>query len=156
MLRLAINVAEGDAPPANYALTPGRGVTLTQAVTRWCWRTDPCCCTRRLARPRPWAARGGGLTVVNHPWLNGSTPSGLRGSWRSTGACVVDDHAPVGGLADRVARALADHGLPTAGSSSRSGSRAIRLAARPARYQHHGLGGALAERLLAGAGTCPR
>jgi transketolase len=102
------------------------------------------------------AARGAGLTVVNHPWLNRVDPDWLAqlvAPYRRV--CVVDDHSPVGGLADRVARTLADHGLLEGREFLTLGVEGYPACGAPGEVlKFHGLeAGMLAERLLEGTGA---
>jgi transketolase len=66
--------------------------------------------------------------------------------------CVVDDHAPVGGLADRVARVMAEHGLMDRREFLGLGVEQYPACGAPGEVlRHHGLEGTvLAERLLEG------
>ncbi len=156
MLRLAIGPSpRAIALPANYALTPGRGVTLTQGGDTVVLAYGPVLLHETLGAAEAMAARGGGLTVVNHPWLNRVDAEWLArlvAPYRRV--CVVDDHAPVGGLADRVARALADHGLLDGREFLALGVEGYPACGAPGEVlRHHGLeAGALAERLLAWRG----
>ena len=156
MLRLAIGPSpRAIALPASYALTPGRGVTLTQGCDTVVLAYGPVLLHETLGAAEAMAARGGGLTVVNHPWLNRVDAEWLArlvAPYRRV--CVVDDHAPVGGLADRVARALADHGLLDGREFLALGVEGYPACRAPGEVlRYHGLeAGALAERLLAWRG----
>jgi transketolase len=106
-----------------------------------------------LVAAESMAARGSGLTVVNHPWLNlvdARWLASLIGPYRRV--CVVDDHAPVGGLADRVARVMTEHGLLEGREFLALGVGPFPACGAPGEVlRHHGLEGTLlAERLLEG------
>ena len=109
-----------------------------------------------LVAAETMAARGSGLTVVNHPWLNRVDPAWLAALVRPyRRVCVVDDHAPVGGLGDRVARVMAEHGLLEGREFLSFGVDRYPACGAPGEVlRHHGLEGtAMAERLLEGTGA---
>jgi transketolase len=95
MIRLCI----GPSPrtidlPADYRLSPGRGVALTEG--------DDALLAAELLADRDF-----GLEVVNLPFLNRLDSAWLRGLTRPfTHLFVLEDHAPVGGLADVLLRTL--------------------------------------------------
>lgn len=154
VLRLAI----GPSPrkitlPAGYALAPGRGTVLTEGGDTVVLAYGPVLLHETLVAAETMAARGAGLTVVNHPWLNRVDPEWLTtlvGPYRRV--CVVDDHASVGGLADRVARVMAEHGLLEGREFRAFGLDGFPACGAPGEVlRHHGLDGpALAEQLLEG------
>jgi transketolase len=154
VLRLAIGPSPRPiALPADYALTPGRGVVLTEGGDTVVLAYGPVLLHETLVAAETMAARGSGLTVVNHPWLNQvdvAWLAALVGPYRRV--CVVDDHAPVGGLADRVARALAENGLLEGRDFLGLGVESFPACGAPGEVlRHHGLEGTLvAERLLEG------
>ena len=157
VLRLAI----GPSPrtielPADYAFLPGRGTVLTEGGDTVVLAYGPVLLHETLVAAETMAARGSGLTVVNHPWLNRVDPdwlAALVGPYRRV--CVVDDHSPVGGLADRVARVLAEHGLLAGREFLAFGVERYPACGAPGEVlRHHGLDGTvLAERLLEGTGA---
>jgi transketolase len=157
VLRLAI----GPSPrmialPPGYALAPGRGVSLTQGGDTVVLAYGPVLLHETLGAAELMTARGAGLTVVNHPWLNRVDAEWLArlvAPYRRV--CVVDDHAPVGGLADRVARTLADHGLLEGREFLALGVDGYPACGAPGEVlRHHGLDAtSLAERFLEGSGA---
>jgi transketolase len=157
VLRLAIGPSpRAIALPAGYALMPGRGVPLTQGGDTVVLAYGPVLLHEALGAAEMMAARGARLTVVNHPWLNRVDPDWLAqlvAPYRRV--CVVDDHSPVGGLADRVARTLADHGLLEGREFLALGVEGYPACGAPGEVlKFHGLeAGTLAERLLEGTGA---
>jgi transketolase len=158
VLRLAI----GPSPrpivlPAGYALRPGRGVALSDGGDTVVLAYGPVLLHEALVAAETLAGRGQGLTVVNHPWLNRVDAAWLAelvAPFRRV--CVVDDHAPVGGLADRVARTLAEQGLLEGREFLAFGVDGYPACGAPGEVlRYHGLeGGALAGRLVE-AGALP-
>jgi transketolase len=154
MLRLAI----GPSPrsiglPPGYTLTPGRGTILTEGGDTVVLAYGPVLLHETLVAAETMAARGSGLTVVNHPWLNrvdAEWLAALVGPYRRV--CVVDDHSPVGGLADRVARVMAEAGLLDGREFLAFGVDGYPACGAPGEVLRcHGLEGTvLAERLLEG------
>ncbi|HET9039774.1 MAG TPA: transketolase C-terminal domain-containing protein [Gemmatimonadales bacterium] len=157
VLRLAIGPSpRAIALPAGYTLTPGRGVALTQGGDTVVLAYGPVLLHEALGAAEMMAARGAGLTIVNHAWLNRVDPDWLAqlvAPYRRV--CVVDDHSPVGGLADRVARTLADHGLLEGREFLALGVEGYPACGAPGEVlKFHGLeAGTLAERLLEGTGA---
>ncbi|HTV23506.1 MAG TPA: transketolase C-terminal domain-containing protein, partial [Polyangiaceae bacterium] len=109
---VAIRLAIGPCPrsitlPADYRLTPGRGVALAHGgdATLFCY--GPVMSHEALTAAELLAARGIGLSVINMPWLNRVDLDWLEQAVGDTRAVfVLDDHAPVGGLGDYVLNAL--------------------------------------------------
>jgi transketolase len=154
VLRLAIGPSPRSiALPASYAFAPGRGTVLTEGGDTVLLAYGPVLLHEALVAAESMTARGSGLTVVNHPWLNlvdARWLASLIGPYRRV--CVVDDHAPVGGLADRVARVMTEHGLLEGREFLALGVDRFPACGAPGEVlRHHGLEGALlAERLLEG------
>jgi transketolase len=154
VLRLAIGPSPRSiALPASYAFAPGRGTVLTEGGDTVLLAYGPVLLHEALVAAESMAARGSGLTVVNHPWLNlvdARWLASLIGPYRRV--CVVDDHAPVGGLADRVARVMTEHGLLEGREFLALGVGPFPACGAPGEVlRHHGLEGTLlAERLLEG------
>jgi transketolase len=154
VLRLAIGPSPRIIPlPDGYAFEPGRGTVLTEGGDTVLLAYGPVLLHEALGAAETMAARGSGLTVVAHPWLNRVDAAWLAtlvGPFRRV--CVVDDHATVGGLADRVARVMAEHGLLEGRDLLALGVDGYPACGAPAEVlRHHGLDGAgLAERLLEG------
>jgi transketolase len=137
--------------PKDYRLTPGRGVALRDGKDAVLFAYGPVMLHEALSASEQLQQRGFGLKVVNLPWLNR-----VDRDWLNTeiGACrtvyVLEDHAPVGGLGDRLAAVLF-------GSPSSPALRFVKFAVEgypacgtPAEaLQAHGLDGAsLAKRIL--------
>ncbi len=160
VLRLAI----GPSPrsivlPARYAFVPGRGAVLTEGGDTVVLAYGPVLLHEALVAAETMAARGSGLTVVDHPWLNRVDADWLAALVRPyRRVCVVDDHAPVGGLGDRVARVMAEHGLMEGREFLALGVDRYPACGAPGEVlRHHGLEGTvLAERLLEGTGAAGR
>jgi transketolase len=159
MLRLAIGPSPRSIPlPADYAFEPGRGTVLTEGGDTVLLAYGPVLLHEVLVAAETMTARGGGLTVVNHPWLNRVDTrwlAALVGPYRRV--CVVDDHSVVGGLGDRVARAMAEHGLMEGREFLGLGIEDFPACGAPGEVlRHHGLEGTvLAERLLEGTASVP-
>ena len=155
VLRLAIGPSPRSiALPADYAFEPGRGTVLSEGGDTVLLAYGPVLLHEALVAAETMAARGSGLTVVSHPWLNQVEPrwlASLVGPYRRV--CVVDDHSPVGGLADRVARTLAELGLLEGREFLGLGVEQFPACGAPGEVlRYHGLEGtALAERLLDGS-----
>jgi transketolase len=94
--------------------------------------------------------RGFGLKVVNLPWLNRIDAGWLA---ETIGDCsslfVLEDHAPVGGLGDRLLDALVSHRLLGARSFEKFAVEGYPACGTPTEaLQHHRLNGqSLAERI---------
>jgi transketolase len=155
VLRLAIGPSPRSiALPASYAFAPGRGTVLTEGGDTVLLAYGPVLLHEALVAAETMASSGSGLTVVNHPWVNRVDAAWLAALVRPyRRVCVVDDHAPVGGLADRVARALAEHGLMEGREFLALGVERYPACGAPGEVlRHHGLEGTvLAERLLEGS-----
>ena len=154
MLRLII----GPSPrkielPAEYALTPGRGVALTEGNDALLFAYGPVMLHEALKASEILKEQGFGLKVVNTPWLNRVDAGWLKGAVAGFDTLyVLEDHAPVGGLGDFLLGALVENGLL-------GGARFRKIAVEgypasgtpPEVLQHHGLDGAsLAKRIQAG------
>ncbi len=113
MIRLAI----GPSPrlvelPEGYRLTPGVGAVLAEGDDAVLFAYGPVMLHEALLASELLRARGFGLRVVNMPWLNRVDRSWLAGVVESVSyVAVLDDHAPVGGLGDRILEALAAEGV---------------------------------------------
>jgi transketolase len=84
-------------------LTPGRDAIL--------FAYGPVMLHEALVASELLAQRGVGLSVVNHPWVNLVDERWLRELVAPYATvAVLDDHAPVGALADRLLAALVEGG----------------------------------------------
>lgn len=112
MLRLTI----GPCPraitlPEGYALVPGRGVELAHGAGALLFAYGPVMLHEALLASELLAERGFGLRVVNMPWLNRVDPDWLvELATPYANLFVVEDHAPVGGLADTLLKVLVQTG----------------------------------------------
>jgi transketolase len=104
VLRLAIGPSPRSiALPAGYRFSVGRGARLTEGLDALLFAYGPVMLHEALSASELLAARRFGLSVVNHPWLNRFDVDWLRDLIEPYQVvCVLDDHAPVGGLADRL------------------------------------------------------
>lgn len=97
--------------PPDYAFLPGRGTILRQGRDAALFAYGPIMLHEALTAAERLQGRLS-LKVVNMPWLNRIDPDWLAevvGGLR--GVFVVEDHAPAGGLGDRVLAALAGRRL---------------------------------------------
>jgi transketolase len=95
--------------PAGYRLTPGHGAALTQGQDAILFAYGPVMLHEALLASELLAERDFGLKVVNLPWLNRVDPAWLEETIRPYGlGFVLEDHAPVGGLADHLLSILAN------------------------------------------------
>ncbi len=153
----AIRLAIGPSPrrivlPSDYRLRPGRGVALTAGNDALLFAYGPVMLHEALTAAELLAAQGFGLRVVNMPWLNRFDMTWLAETVAGyERVFVLEDHAPVGGLADRMIVALHNAGLL-------QGRRVVTLAVEgypacgtPAEaLAFHGLDGASLARRLRG------
>lgn len=111
MIRLAI----GPCPrrielPADYSLQLGRGTVLADGADAIVFAYGPVMLAEALGA-HELARRTLGIRVVNMPWLNRCDVAWLTAQvapYRKV--FVIDDHAPVGGLADFLLATLASAG----------------------------------------------
>ena len=152
----AVRLAIGPSPrviplPDGYRLRFGHGVAVTEGTDGVLLAYGPVMLHEAMVAAEQLGERGFGLRVVNVPWLNRVDPSWLADVVSAHSVIhVLDDHAPVGGLADHLVSTLL-----TAGSLG--SRRVVKFAVEgypacgtPAEaLRHHGLDGAsLASRIL--------
>ena len=130
--------------PADYRLSPGRGVVLREGTDAVLFAYGPVMIHETLVAAELLAAKGVSVRVVNMPWLNRVDPSWLEGILRGMDfAYVVEDHSPVGGLCSHLLGIASDNGH-AAGTSLRcfgvSGLPAC--GTPPEALKYHGLDGA--------------
>lgn len=136
---------------ADYALQPGRGTILHQGSDAVMFAYGPVMLHEALTAAERLQESGLQLRVVNMPWLNRIDIEWLEATIQDTSAiCVLEDHAPFGGLSDSL--------LATLNRQNWLGSRSVQTFAvqglpmwgTPAEALHyHGLDGkSLAERIL--------
>jgi len=98
--------------PPGYALTPGKGVALTQGDDVAVFAYGPVLLAEAVRAAPTAAAEGLGLRVINLPWLNHFDDEWLKGAL--AGCCAVlclDNHVVSGGQGERLAARLAVLGL---------------------------------------------
>ncbi|NOZ71195.1 MAG: 1-deoxy-D-xylulose-5-phosphate synthase [Chloroflexi bacterium] len=108
----AIRLVIGPSPrriklPKDYRLQVGRGVTLAEGDDAVLFAYGPVMMHEALLAHELLAEQGCGLRVVNMPWLNRIDTAWLLDAigGRKT-VYVLEDHAPRGGLGDRLREAL--------------------------------------------------
>lgn len=113
MIRLII----GPSPrkislPVDYKLALGRGVALTEGKHALLFAYGPVMLHEALLASEILASKGFSLKVVNMPWLNRFDCEWLADIVASVKKLIVlEDHAPIGGLADRLQPVLQNLGL---------------------------------------------
>lgn len=137
--------------PADYKLTFGRGIALTEGNDAVLFAYGPVMIHEALVAAERLSKNGFGLRVINMPWLNRVDAEWLKQSLDGLQSVyVLEDHAPVGGLGDALLNALAANGLM-------KGRRFEKFAVEgypawgtpPEALKHHGLDGeSLAGRIL--------
>ncbi|MBI4500138.1 MAG: 1-deoxy-D-xylulose-5-phosphate synthase [Gemmatimonadetes bacterium] len=154
VLRLAI----GPSPrkidlPRDYAFAPGRGTALTRGGDTVLFAYGPVMLHEALVAAETLAQDGAGLTVVNFPWLNR-----IDRDWvaRLVSAfstiCVLEDHGPVGGLADRLLEELVGAGLLEGRRFRRFAVEGYPVCGAPGEVlRHHGLEGSVLAARIRGA-----
>lgn len=98
--------------PDGYQLVPGRGAALTEGHDAILFSYGPVMLHEALLAAETLEGQGFGLAVVNMPWLNRVDTewlAGVLGDHRRV--VVLEDHYGVGGLGDRLLRAMAEAGL---------------------------------------------
>jgi transketolase len=126
------------------AVEPGRGRVLRDGLDAVLFAYGPVLLHEALTASELLAEDGFGLAVVNMPWLNAVDTEWLgEAVEQQPHVLVLEDHSPVGGLADSFRRALDGRpvtafgveGWPACGTPGEA-------------LRHHGLDGAsLAERI---------
>ena len=109
---VAIRLAIGPSPrrielDPDYRVEPGRGAVLRAGSDALALAYGPVLLHEALRASELLAARGTGVAVANLPWLNRvdrAWLAELAAPFREV--LVVEDHAPVGGLADHLRREL--------------------------------------------------
>ena len=98
--------------PTGYSFTFGRGVALTEGDDAVLFAYGPVMLHEALTASELLRGRGFGLRVVNMPWLNRFDLDWLAETVRPFKEIfVVEDHAPVGGLGDRLLSTLVHNDL---------------------------------------------
>jgi transketolase len=155
----AIRLAIGPSPraielPDDYSFVAGRGTVLRDGADAVLFAYGPVMLHEALTASELLSERGFELAVINMPWLNRVDVDWFERCVRAYDAVyVLEDHSPVGGLADSLRR-----NLPASEWTTRA-LRTIAIAEYPACgtpvevLQHHRLDGAsIAERIASEAG----
>ncbi|RJX31623.1 MAG: 1-deoxy-D-xylulose-5-phosphate synthase [Desulfarculus sp.] len=153
---VALRLVIGPSPraialPEGYQLTPGRGAALTPGADAVLFAYGPVMLHEALLAAELLAGRGFGLKVVNTPWLSRVDPAWLAEEVQGAARlAVLEDHGPVGGLADRMLTWLDQENLLAGRRLHRLAVEGWPACGTPAEaLRYHGLDGAsLAERLL--------
>ncbi len=141
--------------PADYRFAPGQGTLLRGGADAIAFAYGPVMLHETLLASELLAARGFGLSVVNMPWLNHIDASWLRAVLkRHRHVGVVEDHAPVGALGDRLLAVLAANDLADGRTVRTYGVSGFPACGTPPEaLRHHGLDAdSLSRRILAQCG----
>jgi transketolase len=152
MIRLAIGPSPRKiALPADYRWSVGKGAALEEGRDAVLFAYGPVMLNEALLAGEILNQRGFGLTVINMPWLNRVDKDWLVSVCAPYHSIfVLDDHAPVGGLGDRLLSALSDLRLLTERRLFRFAVEGFPACGTPAEaLAYHGLDGAsLSRRIL--------
>lgn len=113
----AIRLAIGPSPrviplPEGYRLRLGHGVAVTEGADGILFAYGPVMLHEALVAAERLKAQGFGLRVVNVPWLNRLDPAWLAETVSAYPVIhVLEDHGPVGGLADHILNTLLNAGV---------------------------------------------
>lgn len=137
--------------PADYRFTPGRGATLASGHDAIVFAYGPVMLHEALTAHELLSAQRFGLKVVNMPWLNRVDAHWLLetvGSIRDI--YVLEDHAPVGGLGDRLLEPLVAARLAPAIHFTKLGVEGFPACGTPQQaLRRHGLDGeSIAKRMM--------
>lgn len=114
---VAIRFIIGPSPrklqlPKDYKLTFGKGIALTQGNDAVMFAYGPVMLHEALLASELLTERGFGLKIVNMPWLNRFDQTWLVGMIKPyPNIFVLEDHHPIGGLADHLLNMLSGIGL---------------------------------------------
>lgn len=114
---VAIRFIIGPSPrklqlPRDYKLTFGQGIALTEGKDALMFAYGPVMLHEALLASELLAERGFGLKIVNMPWLNRFEQAWLAGIIQPySNIFVLEDHHPIGGLADHLLNMLSGTGL---------------------------------------------
>lgn len=110
VLRLVIGPSPGLIElPAGYQIKKGRGVTLIHGDTAVLFAYGPVMLHEAIGAAQILRQNDFHLKVVNMPWLNRMDRQWLEHTITPCDAiCVLEDHAPIGGLGDRLLNFLVD------------------------------------------------
>ena len=141
--------------PADYTLTPGRGVRLHEGSDAVLFAYGPVMLHEALTAAEILESQGFRLSVINMPWLNRIDPECLSEMVRDVPlVCVLEDHSPIGGLGDHLLPVLVAEGLSEGRTFHKFGVEGYPACGTPAEaLQKHGLDGASLARSLARLAT---
>jgi transketolase len=134
-----------------YILTPGQGSIIINGRDAVLFAYGPVMLHEALVAAETLTTRGFSLRVVNMPWLNTADPDWLTTVVANTQmVCVLEDHAPIGGLGDHLLQVMVRRGLLSNKQFYKFGVEGYPACGTPAEaLRHHGLDGeSLAHRLL--------
>lgn len=136
--------------PANYQLKYGCGVPLTAGKDAVLFAYGPVMLNEALLAAATLSAKGFQMKVVNMPWLNRLDSEWLRRVTEDAAVIyVLEDHAPVGGLADQLLSLLVNDNLLASRSFAKFGVEGYPACGTPPQaLRFHRLdGSSLAERI---------
>lgn len=153
---VAIRLIIGPSPrkialPEAYKLTRGVGTTLREGSDAVVISYGPVMLHEVLIAKDLLSSRDINIEVINMPWLNRIDRSWLEGvAGRFMRIMVVEDHSPIGGLADRLRECMAGWNLIAGRHLTVLGVEGYpAYGTPPEALKYHGLDGAsIAERLL--------
>lgn len=139
--------------PADYRFQPGRGAALTSGRDAVVFAYGPVMLHEALTAAELLAPRAFALKVVNMPWLNRIDTEWLL---ETVGAIrdvyVLEDHAPVGGLGDRLLEPLVAARLTPALRFTKLAVEGFPACGTPAQaLRYHGLDGESIAKRMCGA-----
>lgn len=151
MLRLVIGPSPEVLPlPENYKFEVGKGAVLHEGDDAVIFGYGPVMLHEAMSAARQLKDRGFGLRVVNMPWLNKIDSGWLREVVTPyEQVYVIEDHAPVCGLADRLLTAMHEQNLTDGRRVQRFGVEGLPACGTPVQAMtFHGLDGtSLADRI---------
>jgi transketolase len=115
-MRLAIGPSPRRIELPEAAVVPGRGTILREGADALLFAYGPVLLHEALTAAETLAARGRQIQVINMPWLNRVDAVWLGELFDQFDELfVLEDHAPVGALADSLRRELGSHPLTVFG-----------------------------------------
>lgn len=153
----ALRLAIGPSPrkislPDSYTFTVGRGIRLVDGRDAVLFAYGPVMLNEALTAAEVLLEAGISLAVVNMPWLNRLDARWLAGIVAEMPLiCVLEDHSPVGGLADHLLPVLVEEGLLGDHRFQKFGVSDYPACGTPAEaLAQHGLDGASLARSITG------
>jgi len=152
MLRLII----GPSPrmielPSEYEFAVGRGVALTIGSDAAILAYGPVMLHEALCAEEILRQQGLRIKVINMPWLNRCDRVWLKQELSPCrNICVIEDHAPIGGLGDYLINELYETGLLAGRNYKKFAVEGLLACGTPQEaLRHHGLDGASLARSIA-------